>query len=437
MKIKNFTKIFLFVAVAALFSCSSSSDGDGDGDGDGGGGVTSISVTASSQFVDFGSTINFTVKTNEGTDVTSSATILVNNESIGGSAFTATETGEYSVKATYETFTSAAINVNVLPIIVSVETRTAQDTYNLGDRIEFEVFGIDNDGGETNVTSASTVFVNGTESFSGSNVIPGDTGTMDAYATFNGFTSEVKTVTVEDNASTPATFDKRALIEDYTGTWCGWCPRVSYGIELVKEASDKVAVVAVHSGDVMQNSYGSTLIGTFNPGGSYPTAILNRDVAWNYPEPNNVNQVTAGALGSTSTGVAIATAIKGNNLSFMVSAGFGQNLSGAKLVVLLLENGLMYDQANYTDYYGGADVLENFVHDHVLRYAFTNPLGDAIPGGELTAGNTYRMKMEYTIPTNVVTNAAKAELVAMVVNSNNELINVNFVKVGEKSDFSN
>ncbi|WP_460217951.1 Omp28-related outer membrane protein [Psychroserpens sp. MEBiC05023] len=436
MKIKNFTKIFLFVAVAALFSCSSSDGGSGDGDGDGGG-LTSITITASSQFVDFGSSVSFTVKTNEGTDVTSNATILVNNESINGSTFTATETGEYSVKATYQDFTSSAINVNILPVIVSIEMRTAQDTYNLGDRIEFEVFGIDNDGGETNLTSASTVFVDGTESFSGSMVIPGVTGSMSAHATFNEFTSEDKVVTIEDNATTPGSADKRALIEDYTGTWCGWCPRVSYGIELVKEASSKVAVVAVHAGDEMSNSYGNTLIATFNPGGSYPTAIIGRDAEWTYPEPNNVNQVTSGAQGTVSTGVAISTALKGNNLSFMVSASFGQNLSGAKLVVLLLENGLQYDQDNYTDYYGGVDVLENFTHDHVLRYAFTSPLGDAIPGGEMTAGNTYRMKMDYTIPTNVVTNASQAEIVAMVVGADNKLINVNMVKAGEKADFSN
>ena len=434
MKIKNFTKIFLFVAVAALFSCSSSSDdGDGDGDGDGGG-LTSISITASSQFVDFGSTINFTVKTNENTDVTSTAIILVNNESISGSSFTATETGEYSVKATYQDLTSSAINVNVLPVIVSIEINSAELTYNLGERVEFEAFGIDNDGNSVNVTSAAEFFINGSDSFTGANVIPGTTGTMDAYATFNGFTSETRTVTIEDNATTPTTFDKRALIEDYTGTWCGWCPRVSYGIELVQEASNKVAVVAVHSGDVMQTTYGNTLIGTFNPGGSYPTAIVNRTSEWTYPEPNNVNQVTSGAQGSISTGVAINTAIKGSNLSFVVSAGFGQNLTGAKLVVLLLENGLTYDQENYTDYYGGVDVLEDFVHDHVLRYAFTNPLGDAISA---TAGDTYRMKMDYTIPSNIISNSAKAEIVAMVVGSNNELINVNMVKVGEKADFSN
>lgn len=432
MKIKTFTKFFLFIATAAIFSCSSSSDEDNGNNN--GNGLTSITVTASNQYVDFGDEITFVVKTNQDNDVTSEATILVDGQAITGNAFTAAATGQYSITAEYQNLTSDAVNVTILPVIVSIEI-LAQETYNIGERIDFSVVAYDNDGNTTDVTGGSTYFINGGESFTGAKVVTDAVGTLEAYATFNGFTSDTKTVTVEDNATTPGSFTKRALIEDYTGTWCGWCPRVSYGIELVQEQSDRVAVVAVHVGDEMQNSYGSALVSTFNPTGSYPTAIVNRDTDWIYPEPNNVNQVTSLAQGTSSTGVSIISARKGSNISFMVNAGFGQNLSGAKLVILLLENGIVSDQENYTDYYGGEDVLNNFVHDHVLRYAFTNPLGNAIPGGESVSGNSYRMKFDYTIPSNVVSNPLRAEIVAMVVDSNNRLINVNKVNVGENSGF--
>ncbi|WCO01096.1 Omp28-related outer membrane protein [Psychroserpens ponticola] len=432
MKIKNLTKFFLFVAVAVMSSCSSSSD---DGNGGNGNGLNAITVSASSQYVDFGTEITFTVTTNKGDDVTSEAIILVDDQGITGNAFTATSTGQYNVTATYEDLTSAAVTVTVLPVIVSIEIRSANTVYNLGERIDFQVIALDNDGGETDVTGGSTVAIDGTESFSGASYVPGSAGTLDADATFNEFTSNIITVSVEDNASTPASYDQKALIEDYTGTWCGWCPRVSYGIELAQQATAKVAVVAVHSGDQMSNSYGNALIGAFNPGGSYPTAIVNRDVEWTYPEPNNIGQITTAASGTNSTGLSIVTARKGSNLSLMVNAGFGQNLSGAKLVVLLLENGLIYDQENYTSYYNGDDVLNNFVHDHVLRYAFTNPLGDAIPAGEMVAGNTYRMKYDFTMPTNIITNALRTEVVAMVVDSNNKIINVTKVNVGNNVDF--
>lgn len=433
MKIKNFTKIFLFVALAAIFSCSSS--GDEDGGGNNGNAQASITVTPSASFVDFGTAITFTVTTNQGTNVTSESNILVNNEGISGNTFLADATGVYNVTATYQGLTSSAVSVNVLPVTVSIEIRSTNETYNIGDRIDFQVIAFDNDGNETNVTTAARVNTNGSESFSGASFIPGTTGTIDANAEFNDFTSNTKIVTIEDNAPSQTTFTKRALIEDYTGTWCGWCPRVVYGLELVKEQSDKVAIVAVHAGDQMSNTTGNALIQAFNPSGSYPTAMINRDVEWNFPEPNNVGQATSLAQGFTSTGVSIVTARKDRNMSLLVSAGFGENLSGAKLVILLLENRLFYDQENYTDYYGGLDVLPNFVHDHVLRHAFTAPLGDVIPSGDLVSGNTFRTKIDYTMPSNIISNPSQAEVVAMIVGANNKIINVNMVKVGNISDF--
>lgn len=428
MKIKNFTKIFLFLAVAAMVSCSSSND-EGNG-GDDGGGPSSITVTASNQYVDFGSAVTFTVKTNQGTDVTSDATIMVNNQGITGNSFTGNATGVYSITASYENLTSSSINITVLPVIVSIEIRTANPVYNLGERIDFQVIAFDNNDNETNISTGSAVFVDNSESMTGSKVVPSVTGTINAYATFNNFTSNTISVDVTDNLSTPMTYNKKALIEDYTGTWCGWCPRVSYGIELVQAASDDVAVVAVHGGDQMSNTYGNTLIGAFNPAGSYPTAMVNRSVEWTYPEPSNVNQITSAATGTASTGISIVTATKDNTLSFMVNAGFGENISGSKLVVLLLENGLVYNQENYTTYYGGVDVINGFVHDHVLRYAFTNVLGDAISG---TANSTHRQYYNYTVPSNY--NAGSLEIVAMVVGSNNQVINVNKVRAGENADF--
>ena len=67
----------------------------------------------------------------------------------------------------------------------------------------------------------------------------------------------------------------------------------------------------------------------------FPTAYVNRGSEWTYPEPNNVSQVTSLAQGTMPSGISINSAIKDNNLSFVVSAGFAQNTTGAKLVVFL------------------------------------------------------------------------------------------------------
>ena len=432
MKIKNFTKVFLFVAVAALFSCSSSEDNE-----DGGGGVTtsSITLTASSLFVDFGTNVDFTVTSSDGTNVTADATISIDGSAIAGASYNAPVTGEYDVTASYDNVTSSQITVNVLPTIVSIAIETSDVTYNIGERIAYQAIATDTDGNTNDITAAAEFVVDGTESFTGSVIIPGEVGAIEAYATFSTFTSETKTVMVEDNGSTPGSFQSRALIEDYTGTWCGFCPRVSQAIELSKEASDNVVAVAIHNGDPMANSFGSQMENAVNIEG-FPTAWVNSSALWNFPEPDNVNQVTSLATGTKSNGIAINTAIKGNNLSFVVSVGFGQSVSGAKVVVFLLENGLVYDQTNYTSFYGGGDIIDNFVHDHVLRHSFTSVLGDAIPAGDATAGNSYRMHMNYAIPSGLVQNAANSEIVAMLLDSNGVIINVSKANAGSSVDFN-
>ena len=82
------------------------------------------------------------------------------------------------------------------------------------------------------------------------------------------------------------------MVEDYTGTWCGWCPRVSYAIELLEKETNDAVIVAAHQGDPMQFSQISALMSAFNVN-SFPTAIINREQKWTSPQPNNVAQVTA------------------------------------------------------------------------------------------------------------------------------------------------
>jgi len=436
MKIKNFTKIFLFVAVAALFSCSSSESGNG-GDGGDGGGPNSISVNVSSFFVDLGESVTITVNTNENDDVTSQSTVLINGTPISGNVYTAANPGTYTVSATYDNLTSQDVTVQVLPVITSVTMSSSASTMNLGSRIEYTVLATDSQGNDIDVTQGSNIYINDTQAVTGGGYIPESVGMVSAYATFESFTTETVMVTVEDNAVTPATYNRRSLVEDYTGDWCGYCTRVSVAIEMVEEASDDVVVVATHvfNGDPYENQYGQQMADNAGVTG-LPTAIVNRQEDWAFPETNNIDQVTNLAEGTMTSGVSITSASKGNSLSFMVNVGFGETVNGAKLVIFLLENGLVLSQRNYyPEYYGGQDPIPDFVHNHVLRHSFTAVLGDVIPGGEAVAGNTYRVKYDYNVPAGSIGNPNNLELVAMLVNSNNTIINVNKVAINSERAF--
>ena len=62
------------------------------------------------------------------------------------------------------------------------------------------------------------------------------------------------------------------LMEEFTGTWCGWCTRGFAGLQLVNETyGDRVQTIALHYGDPMETSAYSW----FSPG-SYPKATVNR-----------------------------------------------------------------------------------------------------------------------------------------------------------------
>lgn len=77
-------------------------------------------------------------------------------------------------------------------------------------------------------------------------------------------------LTVMASNTTPV---HRPLIEEYTGTWCGWCIRGLVGMELMRETfGDDFIGVAYHNGDAMQitTNYPNNVTG-------FPSAFLERN----------------------------------------------------------------------------------------------------------------------------------------------------------------
>lgn len=66
---------------------------------------------------------------------------------------------------------------------------------------------------------------------------------------------------------------RQTLYEEYTGTWCGYCPRGYAALEYIKKNYPDFVVASYHNGDAMTvtNSYPSSVPG-------YPGAALNREV---------------------------------------------------------------------------------------------------------------------------------------------------------------
>lgn len=419
---KFIKSLFFTVLFIGLYSCSSSED-NGDG---GSSTIESITITASTLTQIVGEPVTFTVLTDTNEDVTANATISAGNDIVANATYTSTTTGDVLVTANYAG-KKATVTVTFIDVPPTSITLTANSlTQSTGDAT---IFTVKTDTG-INVTESASITVNG-NAITGASFTSNTAGNFEVIATYEDFTSEAITV----NYTQVINFAKRVLIEDYTGTWCGYCPRVSYGIEQVMAQTNYAVPVAIHRGNDPYNFAGANVLENLIGLQGYPTAMLNRLTDWNYPEPNNVNQVIALTQGALpKLGIAMTASVSGGNVNLTVNAKFGKTISGAKLVVYALENGLIYDQVNYTSYFGGGSTITGFTHDHVLRAVYTNILGDDIPSSESVYNNVYTKTYSVAVPSNVA-NAANMEFVAFVVGADKKAINVRKAVSGDNQSF--
>ncbi len=230
-------------------------------------------------------------------------------------------------------------------------------------------------------------------------------------------------------------FKKQVLIEDYTGTWCGNCARVSYAIEQAKEQSDRVVSVAIHNGNDPYNFIGiGPLQNLISPNSelALPQSRLNRTTTWTFPEVNNVQQVLNLTSNNCGLGLALDSEVTASNINLAVNVKFAQNYSNLKLVVYLLENKLIHKQTNYSNFYGGINPIPDFEHNHVLRASLTNLLGD--PLENTNYNQTVTTNFSIPIPA-TVSNVENISFVAFVIEENNNVLNVRAAEKNENQTF--
>lgn len=435
MKSINLHYLIIFFTSILLFSCSSSND---DNVADGNNDPTSITITSDKTSIGVGETIVFTVTTNTGIDVTSQSTIKVNNSSISGNTYTPTTAGDFSVQATYQSLTSNALSVNAAEI-TSLDISSDFNSVTVAKPLTFSVTANYSNGTSADKTGESQFFVDNT-SITGNIFYPLQAGTISVYATLSSVTSNTITIQVSDPSYT-----KKAIIEDYTGTWCGWCPRISYASGLVEQQTHKVLTIGVHIGtnsepDSMENGFGLDLRSAFGVT-SYPTAYIDRSDEWNYPEPDNTDQAVDAAQGNTNVGLDVNSTLSGTVMDITIKTGFddGTLANGdAKLVVFVLENEIVDAQKNYTSYYQGGQwtyngqYVSNFIHNGVLRYSATDVMGDATTS---TQGE-HQYTFNVDLANHNVADAQKTTVVAMLVDSaGTTVLNAQWAAAGTHQPF--
>lgn len=261
----------------------------------------------------------------------------------------------------------------------------------------------------------------------------------------NGIYDEIVVNSTVNAPAVTGQFKKRVLIEDYTGTWCGNCARVSWAIELAMKEyllagpafpndSIKAVPVGIHSGnDPFNFAEIEPLKNLVSPNSfGLPISRLNRTLIWTYPETSYIQEVKNLLSNNCGLGLAMHSNVANGIIDLDVKVKLAQNFSDLKLVVYVLENKLLYKQENYTTYYGNVNPVFNFTHNHVLRKSLTELLGNPLFG--TTFNQTVTTNFSVPIPANVA-NATNMYFVAFVVDQNNLVVNVRAANQNESQVF--
>ncbi|MCX6302881.1 MAG: Omp28-related outer membrane protein [Bacteroidia bacterium] len=319
------------------------------------------------------------------------------------------------------------------PNIKSLELTLSKSRI-VGDNTDFAKVSVVNQDGRS-VMEYITIYYDG-ETVSGDKIASPTPSVSTVYAMYNNIKSNEEEIEVVEDKNLK--FNKNVLLEQYTGTWCGWCPRAIYQISNLQKTDNRVVHVAYHLSDEMTYSLNSTLFQSFGFTG-IPTVHADRNIEWK-GEPSEIKPL------HTPSRIGISMEVTGNialvtaNINIMFGYDFAENL---ELSVYLLNDSLIANQANYYDtdpsspYYKAGSIMGNFVHRNVMIKSGTDIFGDAIPSASVDIGSIYAKEIKFT-------NFSCSEIKKMIViafvtyssgSRTDEVLNCIKARVGEKLEF--
>lgn len=219
------------------------------------------------------------------------------------------------------------------------------------------------------------------------------------------------------------------VIEEGTGTWCGWCTRGIAAMDMMRDLYPDGSFIgmAVHNGDEMEALHAKPVFNLINQWvGGYPAMIVNRLGGYD-PSPEGMNYQYEKTRSSVTYGkIDIDGFIDGNDVVVTSTSTLSINDSKSDLRVgyaVLEDNVGPYMQQNY--YSGGSHgemggfedepkvVLLTF-NDVVRSYYGCEGIPGSIPS-EVRKGEEY--VHECRIPLTNVSNKEEVSVVAMLIDA--------------------
>ena len=291
--------------------------------------------------------------------------------------------------------------------------------------------------GDIDVTEEATLYVNNKQ-MSGNHFSTEQAGSYKFFASYEGKLSNYIAI----NAANPALyvelpedsqidkfsdFQRKVLITEGTGTWCGYCPYMITALELFSEYgsnADKAVIVAMHSGDEFGNAASDAAVSACRITG-FPSCVfnLNPDALLENNDPNvnaeNLNTMVAMELMETArVGIAAATAVNADSSVIGVRAAVKVGKDGKyRINAWLIEDGVPASQSSY--WYEFSDGKSAIVidHMHILRGAScVSPIQGQLLGdkGDCAAGDMLEYYHEFDAAKAGIADVANCKVVVMV-----------------------
>lgn len=227
----------------------------------------------------------------------------------------------------------------------------------------------------------------------------------------------------------PATyFPRRIVMEEATGTWCGWCPRGMVTIEqMSKKYPDNFIAIAIHDDAEMQvdKSYKPFL----DMVTEYPSARINRK-DWRSPWPFDLEDIMDKGEAKVTTQARCLSAKEVEVESETVFGFSDSETAEYRLAYVVTEDNVgPYMQANYysdpTAVDNPDDLMNWWTHqsspvevmfNEVARAIYSYDGVEGLLPKAVTEGETYKTKYTLTMPDNV-SNMDNVKIVTLLLDT--------------------
>jgi len=148
--------------------------------------------------------------------------------------------------------------------------------------------------------------------------------------------------------------NRMVVLEEGTGTWCGWCPRGAVSLEQLEEKyGDYFQGIAIHSGDPMAAPfYTQQFVDAYVPG--FPSGQLNRSQTLSMNPGASESAFLEALVEPAVTSMEIGGSLSdGNTLTVSVTYTFSEAVNEQfRVACAIVENGVTgttedYGQSNY------------------------------------------------------------------------------------------